>query len=137
MRTFDSGATRDGDDDKLDYEGFFSPLVIRRYAEYLHKHRTQADGKKRDSDNWQKGIPLSTYMKSMWRHFVDAWTFHRKCVGILMGNKRLLKKEREEALCAIIFNASGYLHELLKDTETECPIRGKECYSTSPFEDLP
>ena len=54
MRTFDTGATRDSDNDKLDYEGFLSPLVLRRYAEYLHKHRKQSDGKIRTSDNWQK-----------------------------------------------------------------------------------
>ena len=110
MRTFDTGATRDSDDDKLDFEGFLSPLVIRRYAEYLQKHRIQVDGNKRDSDNWQKGIPLSTYMKSMWRHFVDLWTFHRT-------KETFVTCDMEEALCAVIFNASGYLHELLKNTD--------------------
>lgn len=108
MRTFDTGATRGFDDDKLDYEAFLSPLVIRRYAEYLHKHRIQADGKRRDSDNWQKGIPLSAYIKSLWRHLVDLWTFHRDPKQEIAGTTT------EDALCAIIFNASGYLHELLK-----------------------
>lgn len=115
MRTFESGATRDNDDDKIDYEGFLSPLVIRKYAEYLHKHRTQVDGKKRASDNWQKGIPLATYMKSMWRHFVDLWSMHRE---YLTGWRSPENNARnEEALCAVIFNASGYLYELLKDTD--------------------
>ena len=54
MRTFKSGATRDDDAEKFDYEGFLSPLVIRRYAEYMHGHRKQVDGKMRDSDNCQK-----------------------------------------------------------------------------------
>lgn len=115
MKTFDSGATRDSDDDKLDYDGFLSPLVIRRYAEYLHEHRIQADGKKRDSDNWQKGIPFVTYIKGLFRHFVDLWTLHR---GIPVKDRKdghdIFK---EEACCAVIFNASGYLHELLKDTD--------------------
>ena len=117
MRTFDTGATRDSDDEKLDYEGFLSPLVIRRYAEYLHKHRTQSDGKLRDSDNWQKGIPLTTYMKSMWRHFVDLWTFHRGYWRPVVQSPEAditTRRDTEEALCAIIFNASGYLHEFLK-----------------------
>lgn len=105
VRTFETGATRDTDVNKLDYEGYLSPLVLQRYAEYLNKHRVQSDGKLRDSDNWQKGIPLSAYMKSLWRHFMDMWTHHRgwPC-----------KEDREEAICAVIFNAQGYLHELLK-----------------------
>ena len=57
MRNFDTGATRDVDTNKLDFEGFLSPVVLERYAEYMHKNRVQADGNLRDSDNWQKGIP--------------------------------------------------------------------------------
>jgi len=64
MRQFDSGATRSNDDNKPDYEGFLSPLVIRRFGEYMVKHQIQEDGKKRASDNWQKGIPKDQYIKS-------------------------------------------------------------------------
>jgi len=39
MRTFASGATRDADDHKLDFEGFLSPFVLERYAQYMHKHQ--------------------------------------------------------------------------------------------------
>lgn len=106
IRTFETGATRDTDDGKLDYEGFLSPLVLRRYAEYMHRHRYQSDGSLRSSDNWQKGIPLEAYMKSGWRHFMDWWGNHRGDAG---GED----PDIEEALCALIFNASGYLHELL------------------------
>ena len=106
MREFDTGATRDTDTNKLDYEGFLSPLVLERYAQYLNKHRVQADGKLRDSDNWQKGIPIKVYMKSKWRHFMDTWLWYRvKPVGANI----------EESLCAVIFNAQGYLFELLKE----------------------
>jgi hypothetical protein len=108
MREFETGATRDNDANKLDYDGFLSPLVLKRYAEYLHKHRVQADGKIRASDNWQKGIPLSAYMKSLWRHFMDVWTRHH------YPSVKFPDMELQEALCAVIFNASGYLHELLK-----------------------
>jgi hypothetical protein len=111
MRTFESGATRNVDDDKIDFDGFLSPLALRRYAEYLHKHRHQADGKLRDSDNWQKGIPKSAYMKSLWRHFIDAWTLHRGCATI---SEQSPDELIEDALCATIFNAMGYLHEHLK-----------------------
>lgn len=106
MRYFKTGATRDTDEGKYDYEGFLHPLVIQRFAEYMNKHRTQADGKLRDSDNWQKGIPQEAYMKSAWRHFMDWWLEHR-------GLKS--REGAEEAICAVIFNAQGYLLELLRN----------------------
>jgi len=106
MRNFKTGATRNNNEDKLDFEGFFSPLVMERYAEYMHENRKQADGKYRDSDNWQKGIPLTSYMKSMWRHFMDVWKLHRGLTA---------KESLETALCALMFNVMGYLHVILKD----------------------
>ena len=68
MRNFETGATRDSDVGKLDYEGFLCPLVLERYAQYLHKHRQTANGM-RDSDNWQNGIPRDVYIKSASMHF--------------------------------------------------------------------
>lgn len=105
MRTFSGGATRNIDTNQPDYEGFLSPLVQSRFAQYMHKHRFQSDGTIRDSDNWQKGIPLSSYMKSGYRHFMDWWLEHR-------GFKS--REGLEEALCALLFNIQGYLHETLK-----------------------
>src|SRR3990167_287158 len=110
MRTFATGATRDAEDTKFDYEGFLSPLVVKRYAEYLHKHRIQADGQLRASDNWQKGIPRSAYIKSAWRHFMDWWSGHRSA-------ETIRNEDFEDAICAVIFNASGYLFEHLKEQE--------------------
>lgn len=106
-RQFDTGATRDSDEGKHDPEGFLSPMVINRFNEYMHKHRHQSDGKLRDSDNWQKGMPLNAYMKSAWRHFLDWWALHRKLRGPSSD-------DLEETLCAMLFNTSGYLHEVLK-----------------------
>jgi hypothetical protein len=106
VRTFSSGATRDNDTDKFDYEGFLSPLVIRRFGEYMHQHRKQSDVNLRDSDNWQRGIPLNEYMKSAWRHFFEWWAVHR-------GNPPT--EDIEDTLCAMLFNVQGYLHELLKN----------------------
>ena len=77
VRTFDTGANRDVDEGKLDFEGFLSPTVLKAYAEYMHKNRTLRDGSLRDSDNWQKGIPIPVYMKSMYRHFFDVWSNYR------------------------------------------------------------
>ncbi len=111
IRVFESGAIRDTEDGKLDYEGFLSPLALPRFAKYMHSHRIQSDGKLRDSDNWQKGIPLDAYMKSLWRHLIEVWLLHRV-------NTDEREFSMEEALCAIIFNASGYLHELLKGQDS-------------------
>ena len=111
MREFSGGATRDDDDTKPDYEGYLSPLAIRRYGEYMTKHRVQADGKLRDSDNWQKGIPPTAYMKSLWRHMVELWSIHRG-FDIFNRSADYRAASKQEALCAIIFNAFGYLHEL-------------------------
>lgn len=107
IRQFATGATRDADTNKPDYEGFLSPLALRRYGEYMNRHRKQSDGSLRDSDNWQRGIPLDAYMKSAFRHFMDWWSAHR-------GLSTSTGESIEEELCALIFNAKGYLHELLK-----------------------
>ncbi len=114
IRKFDTGATRDTDDGKLDYEGFLSPSALKRYAEYMHSHRKQSDGKIRDSDNWQKGIPLTVYMKSLWRHVADMWMLHR-----IKGS--LVSATMEDTICAVIFNAFGYLHEITK-YEDDVPV---------------
>ena len=112
IRTFDTGATRDSDVGKHDYEGYLSPLVLERYAEYMTSHRTQADGSVRDSDNWQKGMSLTVYMKSKWRHFVDSWKLHR---GYRVYDKKTGQPVvMDESLCAELFNTMGYLHEYLK-----------------------
>ena len=108
IRQFPTGATRNNDPDRLDFEGFLCPLVIESYAKYLHKNRLQADGQLRDSDNWQKGISKKVYMKSKWRHFWMTWKLHRH---------PKTKAEIIESLCAEMFNTMGYLHELLKESK--------------------
>ena len=110
MREFKTGATRDSEEGKYDYEGFYSPLVVKRFGQYMDKHRKQADGKLRDSDNWQKGIPKDAYIKSAWRHFMDWWMEHR-------GYKS--REGIEDALCALLFNVQGYLYEILKEKKED------------------
>jgi hypothetical protein len=106
IRVFDTGATRDGDANKIDYEGHLSPLVLQRFGQYMHEKRVMADGSRRDSDNWQKGIPKEQYVKSLIRHTMDVW----------MNNRNYKADEdMETALCAIIFNAMGLLHEIEKE----------------------
>ena len=107
MRTFSTGATRDNDEHKIDPEGFLSPLALLRFCEYMHEHRKQMDGALRDSDNWQKGMPVEAYMKSLLRHVLDLWLVHRNA-------EAFARSTASEALCGVIFNAQGYLHELEK-----------------------
>ena len=111
MREFETGATRNIDVNKFDYEGFLSPLVIEEFARFMHGHRIQADGKLRDSDNWQKGIPLNAYMKSLWRHFMNVWKYHR---GHAIYDENGKEVSIKEELCGILFNTMGYLHEIVK-----------------------
>ncbi len=109
-RVFASGASRDAETGKLDFEGFLSPLALERYAEYMNDNRIMKDGSIRGSDNWQRGIPLDVYMKSLWRHFFDLWKIHRGVPA---------KDSLEVVLCAVLFNVMGYLHETLKKKQTD------------------
>lgn len=106
MKEYKTGANRNNPEGKLDYEGFLSPIVIRRFAEYMDKHRHLETGELRASDNWQKGIPKEDYMKSGWRHFQDWWMEHRGYDS---------RDGLEDALCGIMFNSMGYLLEVLKE----------------------
>lgn len=105
-RIFGSGATRDINKDKLAYDQGLSVQVLQAYMEYLGKHRLMKDGSLRDWDNWKKGIPVETYRESMTRHCMDAV---RKSVGLPLREEMSLS----DLLCAVIFNASGWLFELL------------------------
>ncbi len=125
VRGFDTGAIRTRDDNKPDYEGFLSPLSIERYGQFMHKHRFLPDGARRASDNWQKGIPLDAYAKSLIRHTMQFHKLHRGYPAIDWDTHEPV--DQEEMLCAIVFNAMGYLHEVLK----AAPPRG-----TAPPVDL-
>ena len=101
MRTFETGATRDSNEDKLDYKGFLSMIAIKQFAEYMHLHRKQADGSMRASDNWRKGIPVSAYEESMTRH-VFEW---------LQALEAGDRDKAFEIAPAIWFNLQGFMHE--------------------------
>jgi hypothetical protein len=114
MRTFKTGATRNTSDNKYDYSGFLSHTVMKEFARYMHKHRIQADGQLRASNNWKKGIDKQAYMESAFRHFYDFWALHES------GNKTITREDGEvvdmkDALCGLLFNIQGYLHEELKN----------------------
>ena len=110
MRVFKTGAVRDTSVNKLDYEACLSPLVLKRYAEYVRSCRVQPDGNIRADDNWQKGFGLSVWMKSKWRHFMATWYWYR-------GGLCSPRGDIEVSLCAELFNTMGMLHEILKEKE--------------------
>ena len=112
MRVFETGATRNTDVNKFDYEGFLSPTALEAFGEYMHTHRRQADGSLRASDNWQKGISLPVYMKSMLRHVFDLWAMHRGCKRYSPEDGHELTMK--EVCSSVLFNVMGYLHETLK-----------------------
>lgn len=113
IRKFNTGAIRDTDTNKYDYEGFYSPLVIEAFAKYMHKNRFMKDGTTRDSDNWQKGFGdnhKSVCMKSLWRHFMDLWMEHR-------GHES--REGLDDAICGIMFNVMAYYHKVLEEREVK------------------
>ena len=107
-RMFDTGATRSPLGDKLCYADFMDSRVIKRYCEYLHKHRVQTDGIVREPDNWKKGIDKTSYVDSMFRHFMDVWHWH-------LGHQDEMSEDIQTALCALMFNTHGLMFEILKE----------------------
>lgn len=111
IRQFGTGATRDTVEGKLNYIKALCPLVLEQYVQYLSKHRLQSDGNLRDWDNWKKGIPKDTYLESLFRHVHAVWMLNEgHPVQDSRGNVDI-----KDALCGVIFNAMGMLHEILKD----------------------
>lgn len=107
VRRFESGATRSGGV-KLEYTRFFDARVNKRVAEYMHKHRTQADGSVREPDNWKKGIDRGSYVASLARHEKDMELWEQ-------GYPEEMTETIEDSLCALMFNAHGLLYEILKE----------------------
>ena len=115
IRTFSSGGTRDTVEGKLSYVKALSPIVLQRYVQYLDAHRSQPDGSMRDFDNWKKGLPKEAYLDGLGRHFIAVWLLEHGFPALDNHGSVTL----EDSLCAIIFNAMGRLHELLKEKEKE------------------
>ena len=122
IRTFDTGATRDTAQGKLDYVKALSPIVLRRYVQYLDKHRLQPDGSYRAFDNWKKGIPQNVYHSGGGRHFMDTWLLTE---GYPTEDNHG-PVEIEDAICAQLFNLMGRLHEMLRPgvADRAAPVEG-------------
>jgi len=108
ITSYETGATRSKRTHKFDYTGFTSPLAINIFANYMHKHRLQSDGKLRDSDNWKKGIPNKDCLESLDRHVrsIIAISQGIKCINADDGEEETM----EDVLCAARFNIDCILH---------------------------
>ncbi len=111
QQDFGTGATRSSDTGKIDFEGHISPFVLQVFGEYMNAHRVQRDGKIRGSDNWQSGIPMHRYVKSLIRHVIEFWTMWR---GAEVKNPDANGKPFtfQEVLSAILFNVMGIIFEM-------------------------
>lgn len=112
MRKCKTGATRDDIEGKFEYFKFFSLPAFHAYASYMHEKRIQPDGRLRDADNWQKGMPREWYASSMVRHLLDVQYHHQNF-------ETLSKEDLKTALCALLFNVQAYLHEVMIDRDIE------------------
>lgn len=97
MRTFDTSAVRDDEDGKEDYTETISWSAFKRYAQYMTGKKS-----KYGEGNFKKGIPISSYERSMLRH-VQKY-FENKYEGGVV-------EVEEDHLAAIRFNADGIMHE--------------------------
>lgn len=110
IRQFATGATRDTSEGKLEFARFMSPIVIKRYAEYMDLHRKQTDGNLREPDNWMNLFGdkhEDVCMDSLFRHLMDVWLINK-------GFKNEAREDLETALCAILFNTQAWLFKILK-----------------------
>lgn len=108
LRQFATGATRDTGVGKPEYVGFTSAPVTHRFGEYMVKHQKQSDGSLRAANNWKQGIPIPAYMESLGRHWEDVK------LHVEDGRPDLAREPLQDALCAMLFNVQGLLHEVLK-----------------------
>ncbi len=112
IRTFETGASRDTNEGKIEYARHLSPEAIKAFCEYMHKHRKLPDGTLRDPDNWKKGFPKQSLVDSMFRHQMEIWLLHEK-----RKTKKLTDKENQDlkdALHGVWFNCMVYIHQELK-----------------------
>lgn len=96
LTKFDSGAIRDTQEGKPNFYECMSPFAMWRYGEYMEK-----SAEKYGADNWTKGIPIESYMKSLERHLLK----------LKMELKYGFTKEEGDHASAIMFNIMGLMHQ--------------------------
>lgn len=110
---FNTGAVRDTQDNKPRYD-LIPPTSLYRIAMHYSK-----GAKKYDEFNWAKGMPLSRFIASLFRHLM-AW---------IMGDRS------EDHLAAICFNAMSVMH--FEDTgRTDLDDMNKRLFPDDDTQDI-
>lgn len=94
---FPTGAVRDTQDGKPDFLSCLSPFAIWRFGEYMAKA-----SEKYGADNWQKGIPAESYLRSIERHLLKLK------MELAYGYEF---EPGVDHAAALLFNVMGLLHE--------------------------
>lgn len=94
---FDTGAVRDAQDGKPNFYECLSPFAQWRYGLYMSKASA-----KYGEDNWTKGIPIDSYMKSLERHLLKLKAELKYGIELEPG---------VDHAAAIMFNIQGLMHE--------------------------
>jgi Domain of unknown function (DUF5664) len=104
---FGTGAVRDTQTGKPNFYECMSPLAYWRFGEYMAKASA-----KYGEDNWTKGIPIDSYMKSLERHLVKLKAELKYGIHLEPG---------VDHAAAIMFNIMGLMHqqEVAKREEDE------------------
>lgn len=121
-RIFPTGAYRNDNKGKFNYDGFINPAVENSFARYMHGHRKMEDGSLRDADNWQKGFSVDEIMQSLLRHVMDVHLLHR---GYEVIDEKGEKITLEECLNGVKFNINAYILQLINEKKSKVIKRGE------------
>lgn len=109
-QTFDTGATRDLSDDKVDYQ-YIDPRFLAAFVEYGKTCSLMPDGSHRTIDNWKKGMPVLGYFKSMLRHVMALWLVGENPIK----DDDLAREGEFEAAMGMLFNLQGFVTRRMEE----------------------
>lgn len=109
-QTFETGATRDISDDKVDYQ-YIDPRFLAAFVEYGKTCSLMPDGSRRAFNNWKKGMPVLGYFKSMLRHVMALWLVGENPIK----NDELSREGEFEAAMGVLFNLQGFVTRRMEE----------------------
>lgn len=115
MREFETGAVRDNDDGKLNFEGALSPQVLWAFTAYMASHSKMKDGTIRSAGNWKKGFPDDVLMECLMRHVFDLWMLYEGETPVRPEDGH--EVDWNDALGGAMFNLQAIWHKKLTGGE--------------------